>query len=253
MALFSEMELGEQYEVLTLLLSQLNDDAPKIQVMYKELKENADAQNRSILEATKKLTDLRTEAEKSIGLKRDSAQKTIEEYQAIAEQTLSDAQKLQSQVNSFASFVSSTDSLLQRITQRLDQMDMKLKTIEQRVNESGESINIPIPQGGKETKTAKKKDVQIDYNEVTTAQDLYEKYYGKIDGPLIVQRKSWYNDYALVINSLTYVSGKPWVKGDIYKDGILDRSTSYHADTVEFKMYRGPSAEKIKADLELPF
>ena len=49
--LFNEMELGEQYEVLTLLLSQLNDDAPKIQVMYKELKENADAQLVSIKNA----------------------------------------------------------------------------------------------------------------------------------------------------------------------------------------------------------
>ena len=87
--------------------------------------------------------------------------------------------------------------------------------------------------------------VEIDYEEVTTIKNLYDKYSGKIDGPLIVQRTKWYGDYAFVVEEL--IRNETWANGMIYKGGTSNRSVNHHADTVEFRMYNGPSAAKIKA------
>lgn len=87
----------------------------------------------------------------------------------------------------------------------------------------------------------------IDYDEINTIKNLYDKYHKYVDGPFLVVRKSWYRDYCFAVE--TFQRNNTWVRGKTFSNGVLDRVTSHHADTEEFRMYNGPSAEKIKSQL----
>ena len=283
-------EIGSQYEELTLILSQLNTDAPKIQKLYKELKNNTDTQNQRIVKATKELDELSEVTLQAIQEERDSAATLFKQYSSTAENALSDAQKLQQQLVSFSELVESTSEIMKTVDQRLASIEAKLQVIETTIggtanvgngkNVSKDSFIEWVAEQGYDLsslslkerialkneydsrdkkassqRTSRKKSVVIDYEKVTTAKDLYDKYHGKIDGPLIIQRTNWFGDYAFVVNEL--YKNDTWVRGVAYVDGKFRRNASYHADTEEFRMYNGPSAAKIRLAHEemddLPF
>lgn len=277
-------DVGDQYEDLALLLSQLNADVPKIQTLYKELQNNTDHQNNRIVQATKELDALSELTLQAIQEERDSAEILFKQYSATAGQALSDAKKLRTQLDSFAELASSTKGLLEMLTQRMDRIEAKLDRMEKSfghesiqnsiVNTSSPTHNTPFSRwvtdqgydflslslqekitlkkefdnlsSNKRTQgQSRKKTVEIDYDEVTTAKALYYKYHEKLDGPLIIQRTNWYGDYAFVVDEL--YRNDTWVRGVAYVDGKFRRNTSYHADTEEFRMYNGPSVAQIKA------
>ena len=87
----------------------------------------------------------------------------------------------------------------------------------------------------------------INYEEVNTIKNLYDKYHKYVDGPFLVVRNSWYGDYCLAVE--TFQRNNTWVRGRTFTNGIAGKQTSHHADTEEFRMYNGPSVDKIKAQL----
>lgn len=242
-------DVGTQYEDLALLLSQLNADAPKIQMLYKELRNNTDAQNKRVVQATTELNELSEITLQAIQEERESAIDLFKQYQATAEQALHEAEELQNQLNSFSELVEKTDTVMRTIDIRLDKLEKKIDALTQ---SRGSFVDAGPSKSPHKASAARK--VVIDYDEVTTAKALYDKYHGKIDGPLIIQRINWFGDYAFVVDEL-YRNGT-WVRGVAYVDGQFRRNTSYHADTEEFRMYNGPSVAKIienHSDSNLPF
>ena len=87
----------------------------------------------------------------------------------------------------------------------------------------------------------------IDYDEIDTIKNLYDKYHKYVDGPFLVVRNSWYGDYCLAVE--TFQRNNTWVRGRTFTNGIAGKQTSHHADTEEFRMYNGPSVDKIKSQL----
>ena len=229
-------DLGEQYEELTLLLSQLNTDAPKIQMLYKELRSNTDVQNKLTIQATTDLNELRELTLHAIQDERNSAIELFKQYARSAEKALTDAKELQTQLDAFSKLMETTNDNMKKVWLRLDQIESKVATL---------SLT---PQGTRALNTVNKPQnkqvIKVDYDEVATAKELYDKYSGKIDGPIIVQKIGWHGDYAFVVDEL-YRNGT-WVKGIAYLNGEFQRNASYHADRSEFRMYNGPSSAKIK-------
>lgn len=232
-------DIGAQYEELSLLLSQLNTDAPKIQKLYSELRSNAELQSKHILQTTIKMDELSKTTMQAIQKERDSAIELFKQYSTAAEQALSEAKDLKKHLDSFSSLVESTNRMMESIEHRLDRIEENLES---------RQLALLSQQPVMKAKSTSTKRIEVDYDEVTTAKNLYDKYYGKIEGPLIIQRANWFGDYAFVVDEL--FKNETWVRGAAYADGEFRRNASYHADTEEFKMYSGPSANKIKAIYE---
>lgn len=96
-----------------------------------------------------------------------------------------------------------------------------------------------------ETEHSKKANTShINYEELDTIKNLYDKYHKYVDGPFLVVRDSWYGDYCFAVE--TFQRNNTWVRGRTFNNGIPGKTTSHHADTEEFRMYNGPSADKIK-------
>lgn len=85
--------------------------------------------------------------------------------------------------------------------------------------------------------------VEIDYNEVTSAGELYKKYFGKIDGLLILEDEAWTNEYCFVVDRRSDDGKK--LEGVCYCNGRFQRYYSY-AKTRRFKVFDGSTADTIR-------
>lgn len=84
----------------------------------------------------------------------------------------------------------------------------------------------------------------INYSERATAQTLFDKYNGKIDGNVIVVAEDWTGDFCFVIDEIVRKNGLK-ARGTLYKDGDFYKNYSYPADDYLFHMYNGPSRNQI--------
>lgn len=84
--------------------------------------------------------------------------------------------------------------------------------------------------------------VEIDYNEVTTAAELYNKYFGRIDGLLILEDEAWTNEYCFVVDRMSSDGKK--LEGVCYCKGKFQKYNSYFT-TRKFKVFSGVTADTI--------
>jgi len=86
--------------------------------------------------------------------------------------------------------------------------------------------------------------ISINYSERATAQTLFNKYNGKLDGNVIVVAEDWTGDFCFVIDEIVRKNGLK-ARGTLYKDGDFYKNYSYPADDYLFHMYNGPSKNQI--------
>ena len=84
--------------------------------------------------------------------------------------------------------------------------------------------------------------IEIDYDEVAPAGELYEKYFGKINGLLILEDEEWTNDYCFVVDGLSEDGKK--LDGVCYCNGKFKRYFSYYLGR-KFKVFNGETASDI--------
>lgn len=83
--------------------------------------------------------------------------------------------------------------------------------------------------------------IEIDYEDVDTIDNLWDKYY--IEGePFIVVKKTWRRDYCFSVNSIE----NGFANGNRYLNGRYYNSDGCRADQKDYSMYNGPSYEKIR-------
>ncbi|MBR1710872.1 MAG: hypothetical protein IJ719_18940 [Clostridia bacterium] len=122
--------------------------------------------------------------------------------------------------------------------------DERLRAIEDSKGQNLKKEDIVIEPSQKE-----ERDPRIDYDEVTSVEKLFNKYNGKIDGPVIVVRTKnfpWSGDYCMAIKNVS--KGKAW--GVRYSYGQPGKKTPLKADDEEYSMYCGPSLKTIAEDFK---
>lgn len=77
--------------------------------------------------------------------------------------------------------------------------------------------------------------IEIDYDEVSTIGNLYNKYKDVLDTPLVVHKSTWTDDYCLVIEGIKGNS----IYGTTYKGGRPHSTAWRKIDENQFSMYRG--------------
>lgn len=118
-------------------------------------------------------------------------------------------------------------------TQRIEQ--------EKKKREAAEDIERIIKQLRTNTVSS---GISINYSERATAQTLFNKYHGKLDGNVIVVAEDWTGDFCFVIDEIVQKNGLK-ARGTLYKDGVFYKNYSYPADDYFFHMYNGPSKNQI--------
>lgn len=89
----------------------------------------------------------------------------------------------------------------------------------------------------------------VDYDEVTSVENLFKKYNGKIDGPVVVVRTKtfpWNGDYCMAIHSIG--KGKAW--GVRYSYGNPGKKTPLNATEEDYSMYCGDYYAAIAEDFK---
>ena len=84
--------------------------------------------------------------------------------------------------------------------------------------------------------------IEIDYDEIAPAGVLYDKYFGRIDGILILEDEAWTNEYCFVVDRLSDDGKK--LEGVCYCNGRFQRYFSY-AKTRKFKVFNGSTVEAV--------
>ena len=88
---------------------------------------------------------------------------------------------------------------------------------------------------------------EIDYDEVLTAQELYDKYYGKLEGLFIVKADNWKGDYCLCIEEFNVKNGDVVsVKGQQFYNGNYWKDVEYDADKYMYTMYKSSNMDAIE-------
>ena len=89
--------------------------------------------------------------------------------------------------------------------------------------------------------------VDIDYEETLPAKELYNKYFGKIGRPLIIDKPSYYNEYCFRVDGISddgnFLTGVFFQNGERHKAGLIDCNLKE-----EFKVFRGETLNKILAN-----
>ena len=89
----------------------------------------------------------------------------------------------------------------------------------------------------------------MDYDETTTIENLFNKYNGKIEGPVIVIRRgqyAWSSGYCMAIKNIS--KGNAW--GVRYQNGVPNSKKPAKATDADYGMYAGSNYWEIVKDFE---
>jgi len=217
------------------LVSDIHKSAASVQNTILNSMKNADALD-------KKSEELSGQIERLEGLLMDLKEERkqlmadIDKHEAVLEEM----QRLEESFNGAIQAYGNISNVYQIF-------DKRLKAIE---NAKGQPARVSVPETVVSIPAAEfVKNPKVDYEEVTSVAKLFEKYNGKIDGPVIVVRVKnypWSGDYCMAIKSVN--KGKAW--GVRYSYGQPGKKTPLKADDEEYSIYSGPSYNAIVEDFK---
>lgn len=217
------------------LVSEIHKSAVSVQNTMQNSLKNADALD-------KKSEELSAQIERLEGLlidlkeERKQLMADIDKHEAILEEM----QRLEESFNGAIQAYGNISNVYQIFDERLQAIE----------NSKGQGIKVPAAEPKVTTPPAEfVKNPKVDYDEVTSVEKLFEKYNGKIDGPVIVVRVKnypWSGDYCMAIKSVN--KGKAW--GVRYSYGQPGKKTPLKADEEEYSIYSGPSYSAIVEDFK---
>lgn len=192
------------------------------------------AQEKAEADELKKKEAAKARAKKAAETRRKNAEEAKERELEELKRKLEEEEKARKAAEAkVAAEQASREKERKEAAQRIEQ--------EKKKREAAEDIERLIRQLRTNTVTS---GASINYSESATAQTLFNKYNGKIDGNVIVVAEDWTGDFCFVIDEIVRKNGLK-ARGTLYKDGDFYKNYSYPADDYLFHMYNGPSKNQI--------
>ncbi len=249
----TESELIVSYEKLVEELQELNIIAPEIKSKYSSFQKELEKQRNSL---QKTISDAKAEINKA----EDSGKKNITELSTARKKEINERFKKLDEVVQKAEGLQKALGEAADIVEIVVELDAKIKELEKQINslkktfkkqttdykdleERVSSLEEAISQLQNEEE---QEEIEIDYDEVLPAIEIYDKYEGKIGRPIVLERERWTNDYCFKITDIDEENER--LIGDCYKEGVRvkeDQSYSYYT---KFKMFDGETLDQVLDD-----
>ncbi len=216
-------------------LQELSKDAPTIIKLYSsfqvELKEqraslqtainNAKLEiNNAELSGTKKITDLSNNRKKRIDSCLKELEETVEKAEALKETldiSIDSIQDFKERIDDFEYEIKSLKKEFKKQTSLCKKLEERVSSVEENMNN-------------------KESDVEIDYDEVLPAVEIYNKYI-ESGIPIIIEKPTYKNDYCFKVNGTD--DGARRFTGNYYRAGKIYKRNSTFPYDVDCRMYHG--------------
>ena len=238
------------HEDLIQNLQELSKDAPKIKEMYSsfqtDLKKmttslqnaitNAKTEiNKAEISGTKKITELSTTRKQQI----DACLKELEEVVKKAEDLQETLGISVDSIQDFEERINDFETDIESLKKEVKKQKSLYKKIEERVSSLEEMINEEDSTGEDDEDS----DVEIDYDEVGRAEDIFNRYIDEIGYPIVLEKPNYKNEYCFRVTG--YDIDNQWFTGDFYQRGkVYRRNKTFPFDT-QCRMFNGSTLKDV--------
>ena len=240
----TEVEMIDLYEELVENLQTLNKKAPEIMTLYN----NAEKEIRSLMTNAK---DELSKAEES-GLKQikelsSERKKQIDDRLIALNDGVSKAAKLQDKIELSSDFVKQASEQFDKITEcldrlqeRLDEQQLWISSLEERIDD----LEVVFEEGiVPDDAVELAHTVEIDFDELAPAIELFEKYNGKIGRPIVLEKENYTSDYCFRVSGID--RQKKVLIGRYYQRGKLYGNNNQFSFSTTCRMYNGNTLESV--------
>ena len=202
-----EAELIDLYEELVETLQSLNREAPEIKEMYENTKEDLE-RSLSVIQ--------KTAAQEIDKIKKAGTA----ENDAIA-RLFSEQNKKMEELNQH----------LDQIKDSFDEQRNKFGDLEKKIITIEEKLDELCPT------------VEIDYEETAPAIELFDKYYGRIGRPVVLEKPNYTNDYCFRVSGID--EDNEVLTGRFYRQGRLYGNKSTFDFSTTCRMFNGSTLDDV--------
>ena len=122
---------------------------------------------------------------------------------------------------------------MERLESIIDEQQNQFGKLEQRIMLIEGRLNEILPS------------VEIDYDELSTAIELYNKYHGRIDRPVVLEKTNYTNDYCFRVSGID--EEEETLTGRYYRKGKLYGQQTTFPFSTRCRMFNGDTLEDVIA------
>ena len=217
-------------------LQELSKETPKIKEMYfsfkTELKQqstslqnaitNAKTEiNKAEISGTKKIADLSTTRKKQIDACLKELEGVVEKAEDLQKTlgiSVDSIQDFEERIDDFESDIESLKKELKRQTSLYKKLEERVNSLEGKMNDVDA-------------------DVDIDYDEVLPAVEIFNKYIDDLGLPIVIEKTTYRNDYCFRITGTD--NDNQCFTGDYYRAGKIYKPNSTFPYNAKCRMFHG--------------
>ena len=234
----TESEMLDIYEEFIENIKELNQEAPKIRELYDGVKKEFEQSHSALVNAKDELRKAEASGKESISKLSSERKKQIDDQIKALNKSVQKAAELQKTLGL------SVDSV-REINEQLTDISNQLTLLQLSVAQQGIQLsNLELRIAALETAPTSP---EIDYDEILPAIDLYNKYYGKIGRPVVLEKENYTNDYCFRVSDIDEKNGK--LIGRYFRRGKLYGSKDTFPLNEKCKMYNGPTLDDVIAEV----
>lgn len=237
-----ENEVIDFYEELIETLQSLNSEAPKIRKLYdsatEELEQALSDVKKTVDNAKEELNKAETSGMSRIAKLSAERKKQIDNQIQALEDTVKSALKLQKALGVSAEYAQQIEDKFDKLTEHLnllaesmEEQQNQFGKLEQRIMLLEGKLNLILPV------------TEIDYDELSTAIELYNKYNGKIDRPIVLEKTNYTNGYCFRVSGIN--EEEETLIGRYYRQGKLYGNNTTFAFSTRCRMFNGDTLEDV--------
>lgn len=242
-----ENEMIDFYEELVETLQSLNKEVPEIKRLYDNAKEELEQSLSAVQNAVSGAKDELRKAEASsldrITKISSGRKKQVDDQLMALDDVMKKASKLQKALDISTDYVKRTEEKIEKLNQHLTQVDDYIDTqqdviskLEKRIGLFEEKLKEILPV------------VEVDYEELSTAIDLYNKYNGRIDRPVVLEKANYTNDYCFRVSGID--EEESVLIGRFYRQGKLYGEKDTFPFSTRCRMFKGDTlGDVIEGDI----
>ena len=239
----NEVEMIDLYEELIETLQTLNTKAPEIEELYNSVREELEHSIAAIKTTAVDAKDDLVKAEVS-GLDKitelsSGRKKQIDDQIKALDDVVKKASNLQEKLGGSTEFVQQINGGFAELSQLLKQIESGMEEQQQRYSNLEERL-ITL-----EERLYELMPIEIDYDEIISAIDLYNKYNGRINRPIVLEKPNYTNEFCFRVSGAD--EEQKTLIGRYFRKGKLYGEKSTFPYSAKCRMYNGDTLEYVIA------
>lgn len=219
--------LLEKYETLLLIIEDLQSKITKLTKFYEQVREKYNLYNEEVEEALSEM--------------RSTKDKVVDDIKMVVTTSKKDLSVAATEIRNLLTDLALASVDAKSIIEQANKFELSFPKFEERLS----ILEIQM----KKMLVGANDYIPFDYEEVLSGAQIYEKYNGKTNKPIIVKMPSWNGDYCMVITHFdkesNVLTGRMYKDGDLYAANDYPKGIRKFLGHREFRVYKSPNEGMI--------